>query len=288
MKAHTSGGIRPSAIAGTWYPGKSDQLASQIDTMLAHALPIAAPGKILALIVPHAGYRYSGAVAARAFKAIQDMTYQRVVVISPMHHPYVDPLLTTSHNAYSTPLGNIPVDRQVLEGLSQQMPLAAVSNDPEHALEIELPFLQRALYAPFDLVFLMMRDQSYEAAERIARTLIDIFQDGKDTLLVASSDLSHFYPDTAARQFDRHLLELIAANDAKGVIHADTQGVAFACGRGAIAAVILASSRMGAKAVCVAGYGTSADASGDYQRVVGYGSAIICDSANKLQTGLDA
>jgi MEMO1 family protein len=288
MKAHISGGIRPSAIAGTWYPGKSDQLASQIDLMLAHAPPIAAPGKIRALIVPHAGYRYSGNIAARAFKAIQSMTYQRVVAISPIHHPYSDPLLTTSHSAYSTPLGIIPVDWQVLEALSEQVPLSAVSNDPEHALEIELPFLQRALDAPFDFVPLMMRDQSYEAAERIARTLVDIFQDGKDTLLVASSDLSHFYSDTAARHFDRHLLELIAANDAGGVIHAETQGIAFACGRGAIAAVMLASSWVGAKAVCITGYSTSADACGDYQRVVGYGSAIICHSANKVQVGLDA
>jgi MEMO1 family protein len=279
MKAHISGGIRPSAIAGTWYPDKSDQLASQIDTMLSHAPPIAAPGKIRALIVPHAGYRYCGSVAARAFRAIQGMSYQRIAVISPMHHPYDDPLLTTSHNAYSTPLGNIPVDWQVLEALSKQVPLSSVNNDPEHALEIELPFLQRALSVPFGLVPLMMRDQSYEAAERIARALADIFQDGKDTLLVASSDLSHFYPDTAARQFDSRLLGLITANDAEGVIRADTQGIAFACGRGAIAAVMLASDRMGANTACITGYGTSADASGDYQRVVGYGSAIICDAA---------
>jgi MEMO1 family protein len=279
MKAHISGGIRPSAIAGTWYPGKPDQLANAINGMLASAPVITVPGRIQGLIVPHAGLRYSGPIAARAFKGLHRMTYHRVVIISPMHHPFADSLLTSAHSAYSTPLGTIPVDWEVLDIFSDCVPVTAVSNDPEHALEIELPFLQCALKEPFTLVPLMMRDQSYEAAELIARALVDILQGRGDTLLIASSDLSHFYTDVAARQFDSRLMKLVAEQDVKGLINADADGTAFACGRGAIAAIMLAAQGLGAESVFVSGYGTSADVSRDYQRVVGYGSAIIYEKS---------
>jgi AmmeMemoRadiSam system protein B len=275
MRHQIAGDVRPSPIAGTWYPGTPEQLAAAIDELLAAAPEAKVQGLIQGVVVPHAGYRYSGSIAARAFRLLQGLSYDWVVIIAPMHHPYTAPVLTTAHAAYETPLGTIPVDHEVLEALSRRLTLIAVRNDPEHSLEIELPFLQRVLAKPFSLVPLMLRDQSSEAAKRIGAALAAVIGRGTRTLLVASSDLSHFHPDTVARQLDSRIMELIAANDPEGVIRAEDEGRAFACGRGAIASVLIACRHLGADAVHVTGYGTSGETSGDMLRVVGYGSAVI-------------
>lgn len=279
MSAELTGDVRPSPIAGTWYPGRPEQLAETIDQMLNNAPSIDVLGPIRGLVVPHAGYRYSGAIAARAFKLVQGVAYDRVVVISPMHHAYAASVLTTAHTAYQTPLGTIPVDVQTLDELAKQLPLTSVRNDPEHSLEIELPFLQRTLAAPFELIPLMLRDQTLRAAERVGQALAAVIGNPKSTLLVASSDLSHFYPEEVAHRFDDRLMGLLEANDPQGIIKADDEGKAFACGRGAIAVVLIAARAMGAANVQKVGYGTSAEASGDVQRVVGYGSAVIFEGS---------
>lgn len=273
QQAHAD--IRPSPIAGQWYPGNPQRLAETVDRMLEAAPAASVPGEIVGLVVPHAGYVYSGPVAARAFRLVRGREVGRVVLVSPMHHPYADPVLSTAHGAYSTPLGVIEVDAAALSALAEQVPIARVRRDPEHSLEIELPFLQRALGGPFSLVPLMLRDQSLAGARRLGRALAEVLGSAQQTLLVASSDLSHFYPDAAARELDQVMLERIAAFDAEGVIEAEEQGQAFACGRGAIATVLIAARELGADAVQIVGYGTSADASGDTSRVVGYGAAAI-------------
>lgn len=275
MKPDTIDDVRPSSIAGTWYPDDHEQLAAALDQMLAEAHPAPVAGRIRGLIVPHAGYRYSGSVAARGFSLILGSSYERVVVLSPMHHAYDVPLLTSAHAAYKTPLGTIPVDKATLSLLGKRLPLTAVRNDPEHSLEIELPFLQRVIKGTFMLIPLMLRDQSYEMAERIGKALAETIPNPQSVLLVASSDLSHFYPQITAQQFDHRLLSLIEANDPQGIIRADDDGKAFACGKAAIAAVLIAAKAMGVCRVQLTGYGTSADASGDTKRVVGYGSAVI-------------
>lgn len=275
MRLDTTGDVRPSPIAGTWYPDRPEQLAATIDQMLAAAPTIEGLGSIRGLVVPHAGYRYSGAIAARAFRQIQGAAYQRVVVISPMHHVYSSPILSTAHQAYRTPLGTIPVDTAVLDALDQRVPITRVRSDPEHSLEIELPFLQRVLRGSFTLIPLMLRDQSYEISERIGQALAKAIPDPQSTLLVASSDLSHFYAQLVAQQLDQRLLALVEANDPQGIIEADDEGKAFACGRAAIASMLIAARGMGACSVQITGYGTSADTSGDTKRVVGYGSAVV-------------
>jgi MEMO1 family protein len=275
MRPNTADEVRPSSIAGTWYPDNPEQLAAILDQMLAGAPSPPVAGRIRGMVVPHAGYRYSGPVAARAFRLIKGLSYERVIVISPMHHAYSVPLLTSAHSAYKTPLGTIPIDTATLDALGKRLPLTFVGNDPEHALEIELPFLQRVISGSFMLIPLMLRDQSYETAERVGRALVEAVPNPQSALLVASSDLSHFYTEMIAQQFDHRLLSLLEANDPQELIKADDEGKAFACGKGAIAAVLIAARGMGACRVQLTGYGTSADASGDTKRVVGYGSAVI-------------
>ncbi len=270
--------VRPSPIAGTWYPGDAKLLASSIDSMLDAVPHIALSGSPCGLIVPHAGHRYSGRIAACGFRQIQGLSFERVVVISPMHGFSEDQFLTTDHDAYATPLGAIPVDHAAVKAISEQVPIDRIRADSEHSLEIELPFLQRALVAEFRLIPLMLRDQSFEGAQAVGNALAAVLGTLEGTLLVASSDLSHFYPQPIANKLDHRMLDLIAAFDPYGVVSADTQGKAFACGHGAIASVLIAARTLGADRVEITGYGTSGDVTGDTSKVVGYGSAVITTS----------
>ncbi len=271
--------VRPSPIAGRWYPGSARGLQETIGGFLAGVQMTPVAGKIWGVVAPHAGFVYSGPVAAYAFQAVATLRPELVVVISPYHRTHRAPLLTTAHDAYQTPFGDIPVAHDVLRLLDsalnrQQHPgLTRIRNDQEHAVEIELPFLQHVL-GDFELVPLMMVDQRVQAAQALGEVLADCLV-GRDVLFVASSDLSHFYTQAKAAVFDQTLLQRIAAFDPVGVILAEQEGVGFACGRGAIAATLWATQKMGANQVNILKYGTSGDVSGDIESVVGYGSAVI-------------
>src|SRR6266542_3547212 len=143
--------VRPSPIAGKWYEGDPKMLARIVDGYLDEAQLPELDGEVIAVVAPHAGHTYSGAVAGYAFAALRGRSPDLVAVIAPMHHPYQELLITTAHDAYSTPLGDIPVDKgglNELDGLLKSglmFGLSAVENDPEPSLESEFPFLQRAL-----------------------------------------------------------------------------------------------------------------------------------------------
>jgi AmmeMemoRadiSam system protein B len=237
-------------------------------------------GEVVAIISPHAGHVYSGGVAGYAFAAISGMTPETVAIISPMHQPYRDRLLTSGHDAYQTPLGAVPIDKDALQKLDQDLVaelgygLSPVRNDREHSLEIELPFLQRALDKSFSLLPVMVRDQSERVAKCLGFSLARILKDW-DALLVASTDLSHFYPEETANTFDKELLKRIESFDPRAVLQAEEEGKAFACGRAAVAAVLWAARELGADKVQILKYATSGDISGDYRQVVGYGAAVI-------------
>jgi len=273
--------IRPSSIAGRWYPGNARKLGAEVDGYLKAAKLPEIMGEVIALVAPHAGYRYSGAVAGCAFAALHDIEQpDLVVVVSPMHSPYQAPLLTSAHTAYSTPLGEIPIDADALQTLHGHLGkllgygLTAIRFDDEHALEIELPFLQQALAGPFSLLPVMVRDQSIQVMRALGSALTQTL-DGRSALLVASTDLSHFYPQEKAEMLDAEILLQIEALNPAAVIQAEENGSGFACGRGAVAAVLWAAQGLGADCAKITKYATSGDVSGDYTQVVGYGAAVI-------------
>jgi AmmeMemoRadiSam system protein B len=278
--------VRPSPIAGTWYPGNPQALARSVDQQLDAAGPPRFSGRAMGLIVPHAGHRYSGGVAGTAFACLRSQHPEVVGVISPFHQLHPASLLTSGHRAYATPLGQVPIDTGGLAALNaelkrQQLPsLTPVLYDHEHALEIELPFLQRVLEDPFELLPIMMRDQSSTVARALGQALAKVLKQ-RASLLVASSDLSHFYPDPVARRLDAEMLKRIEAFDPQAVLDAESQGVGFACGRAAIATVLWACRELGADCVQLLGYATSGDQTGDLESVVGYGAAVIFRSDNR-------
>ena len=272
--------LRPSPIAGTWYEGNPKTLQDNIDAYLDGAQLPELPGDVVAVIAPHAGHRYSGAVAGYAFAALRGRTPDLVTVISPMHQPYSQPLITSSHEAYSTPLGTIPIDKSALDELDSALRadlgfgLAPVPRDREHSLEIELPFLQRTLKSDFKLLPIMVRAQEPRVSKALGQALASVLED-KDFVLVASTDLSHFYTQETAKKLDSEMLRQIESFSPEGVFEAERTGKGFACGHAAVAAVLWASRELGANVVKLLNYATSGDVTGDYSGVVGYGSAAI-------------
>ena len=278
---------RPSPIAGTWYLGDPVKLARQIDSFLdaARLSDDDLTGSIIGLLAPHAGHRFSGRTAAYSYKAIQGKPRKLAVILSPFHPYFPGELITTAHSAYQTPLGNIPIAKeelQTLEGLlkKQGLALTQIPGDEEHSLEIQLPFLQRAWKVDFELLPLMVRSQDPQSLNRLAESLYQVIN-GKDFLLVASSDLSHFYPLEIAEAMDTEMLRRVKSFDPLSILSAEADGSASACGAGAVATMLWASRLAGADKVQILNYSTSADATGDPSSVVGYGSAAVITTTFK-------
>lgn len=276
---------RPSALAGQWYPADAKQLARSVDAYLWAARNTRVDGEILAIVAPHAGHVYSGAVAGHAFAPLKNMQPKTIVILSPMHYPYPYPLLTSLHRAYTTPLGEVPVARDLIEPLHKNLQttlgfgLTPIAQDPEHSIEIEIPFLQRVFAHVFDILPLMLRDQSPRVARSLADCLLSLVKD-RSTLVVASSDLSHFYPHETACTLDAELLRRVGARDPQAVLRAEEEGTGFACGRGAIATALWLTNALGATQATLLKHATSGEVTGDMQRVVGYAAVAITRPLN--------
>jgi AmmeMemoRadiSam system protein B len=173
-------------------------------------------------------------------------------------------------------LVNIEVDKAALAELSSHLdiPITPVVADKEHSLEIELPFLQRALTSEFKLLPIMVRAQEVDVAQKLGLALAKVLKD-KNALLVASTDLSHFYDQGTANILDAEMLKRFEAFDPDSIFEAEQTGKAFACGHAAVAAVLWAARELGANKVQVLQHATSGDVTGDYSSVVGYGAAVI-------------
>lgn len=252
--------IRPPAVAGTFYPADPGELRLAVERYLegAPGTTAAAPK---AVIVPHAGYVYSGPVAATAYAAIGPLRdrVSRVVLLGPCHHVAVRGVATSSADAFRTPLGDVPVDREPLRDL----PLVTVfdaTHEHEHSLEVHLPFLQYVL-GQFSVLPLVVGDADPEEVAAV----LDALWGGMETLVVVSSDLSHYLDYDSARVRDRATCDAIEDLDADSIDSGD------ACGRHAIRGLLLTARRRGL-AVTTLDLRNSGDTAGPRQQVVGYGS----------------
>ena len=272
--------LRPSPIAGLWYEGNPSALAASINSYMDLARLPELDGKVVAIIAPHAGHRYSGSVAGYAFACVRGQSPDLVVIVGPMHHPFKESILVSTHAAYSTPLGNIPIDRELVTKLDEilvndlNLGISPVFEDPEHSLEILLPFLQQALVGKFNLLPIMLRQQTPLIAEKLGHALAQILKD-KNCLLVASTDLSHFYNERKACSYDAEMLRQVESFSPQGVFQTEYNEDGFACGVGALAAVLWAAKDLGADTVKILQHATSGAVTGDFNRVVGYGAAVV-------------
>ncbi|MCX6056278.1 MAG: AmmeMemoRadiSam system protein B [Chloroflexi bacterium] len=272
--------IRPSPIAGSWYSANPSILSKEIHGYLDQARVPEIHGQIIGLIAPHAGYLYSGQTAGHAYKCVQGDKTDLCVILSPLHayNPY--PLLSSAHAAFSTPLGIVDIDQDLLKTLKSNFEKASlptiqpIAMDREHSLEIQLPFLQTALQGPFQLLPLMVRTQDPIFLQKTAQILAKTLQ-GKKVLVVASTDLSHFYEEKKASSFDQVMIERMVSFLPESVLDAEQNQEGFACGAGAVALALWTLKQLGGNQVSLLHYSNSAKVSGDPSSVVGYGALAI-------------
>ena len=255
--------IRPAAIAGMFYPGKPDVLARNVDALLAAATPAATMAVPKAIIAPHAGYIYSGPIAASIYALIAPARarIKRVVVLGPTHRVAVHGIALPGVNAFATPLGNIAIDAGAVKQL-MALPYVGVSAEAhrqEHSLEVHLPFLQKVINE-FTLVPLAV---GRATAQQVA-SVIDMLWGGEETLIVISSDMSHYLPYAEAQATDNATAEAILA--LRTDLNHDQ-----ACGATPVIGLNLLAQQRGLKAQLI-DLRNSGDTAGDKARVVGYGS----------------
>ncbi|MBN2123751.1 MAG: AmmeMemoRadiSam system protein B [Deltaproteobacteria bacterium] len=270
-------GVRDPILAGSWYPAGAKELSAQIGAFLARAEGKALRGDLKAIIVPHAGITYSGQVAAYAYRLLEGRGFERVVLVGPSHRLPFRGSSVNLQSAYRTPLGEVPVDREFAGELMKACPdLTWVprAHELEHCLEIQIPFLQSVL-GQFRIVPILMGEQDPGSCSRLARALVQGLWGSGGTLLLASTDLSHFHSAERARQLDLEFIRQIRNFDPEGLIRSLRKGDCEACGGGPAAAVMLAAAHLGADRARILSYAHSGDVTGDNTRVVGYLSAAL-------------
>ncbi len=272
--------VRPAAVAGSWYPGNPAALARDLDEYLAAA---AAPpvGHVQALIAPHAGLMFSGPVGAYAYKAAATGTYDVAVLVGPSHFYGFDGVALWPEGAFATPFGEARIDP---DGAAAIATAAVVQSLPgaharEHSLEMQLPFLRRVL-PDVPIVPLLMGYQTRDTIVALAAALEAAFR-GRRALLVASSDLSHYFDAATATRLDGGVRDCVAAFDPEALFARFEQypeherGRYVACGGGPVLAVMLAARALGARHGRVLRYAHSGEISGDNSGVVGYLAAAF-------------
>jgi AmmeMemoRadiSam system protein B len=273
--------IRRPAVAGMFYSGSAGELKEQIEWCYRHELGPGAiprvddkgPRKIVAIVVPHAGYYYSGPVAAYAYKELaEDGIFDTAVILGPNHTGYGAPVSLWLGGDWSTPLGEVEINRKLGQRLLGDVIEAdETAHMQEHSIEVQLPWLQY-LYRKVKIVPITMLAQDIGTARRVGKS---IGQAGDNLVVIASSDLTHYEPHSLAMQKDSSVIEAIVALDEEQLYERCERLRCTMCGYGPVAAAIVASKEMKGKEANLLKYATSGDTSGDSSRVVGYGSIAI-------------
>lgn len=268
--------VRQPVVAGAFYTAHAANLSAEIDRYLAKASKKDLPGEPIGLIAPHAGYQYSGQVAANAYKLVQGKQYDHVIVFAPSHRAYFSGVSVDTKSGYRTPLGTVSINTDLVNEIIKTCACASFheqAHGQEHALEVQLPFLQKVL-GNFSLVPIIMGDQDIQTCAAITGCIAGIVQ-GRKILVVASSDLSHYHPYDQAKELDQRVLNYIDAFDPHGLASALAKHTIEACGGGPMVAALLLGKAMGATKAEVITYANSGDVSGDYSGVVGYAAGVI-------------
>jgi AmmeMemoRadiSam system protein B len=269
--------LRRAAVAGSWYPGTAAAIAGEVDSYLDEALPSVPSGRLVGLVSPHAGLRYSGPVAAYGYSLLRGRDALTAVLVGPSHRAAFEGIALHASGAWDTPLGRAPIDEEIGQALLEAEP--SIFDDPgvhrdEHSLEMQMPFLQR-LVAGLRIVPLLMGTQSREEVEALAAALASVLAT-RQALLVASSDLSQYEPAPIANRRDAEAVEDVRCLQDEGLMHRLETCRNVACGGGPVVAVMKAAKALGADRALVLRYGDSGDVGEhDKSHVVGYLSAAF-------------
>jgi len=259
--------MRTCAVAGMFYPREPSHLEQLLEKFFSTTHP---DGNPVGIVSPHAGYVYSGQVAAVAFGAIPPGFSGTFVVIGPSHRGYIN---CVSEVPWETPLGVVDTDTEFVHSLDIEVD--ELSHRDEHSIEVQIPFIKyrfpRARIAP-----VMMGQQDYPSAVMLAEKIgAAIRSTGRDVRIVASSDFSHYVPEQKAKAEDHYAIEPLRTLNTKEFYRRIAEKRVTACGYGPIAAMVMASARLGAKAARLLRYATSGDVTGDTREVVGYAAIAV-------------
>lgn len=267
--------IRHPAVAGRFYPHDQASLRDEAGSYLAD-IQSTGPMRALGCIAPHAGYLYSGHVAGAVFARTE--VPQCCIVLCPNHTGMGPALSIMSEGEWQTPLGNVPIDTALAANLKQRFPALqedSAAHRAEHAVEVELPFLQ--LRQPeLRFVPIALGTRQFETLEQLGNAIADgITAQKESVLIVASSDMNHYESDTVTRAKDHRAIERILVLDPRGLYDVVTQQDISMCGFGPAVVMLTAARKLGAKSAELVKYATSGDISGDRDRVVGYAGVVV-------------
>lgn len=268
--------MRPQ-VAGSFYPDDPEALRSMIRGFYEKTPDLVLGSGLMGVICPHAGYIYSGPVASYVFKNLPQNRFERIVIIFPSHHSRFRGVLALDIDAYMTPLGPVNVDRQAVRALIKENPVIFYSEqyyNREHSMEVMLPFLQVSLGKGFEIVPLMMGDQSPRMARRLAEILNERFK-GAKTLFLASTDLSHYRSYEKANLMDSRTLTYIVNLDEQGLVSALRSGESELCGYGPVLCLMRLAELRGGGKVRVLKHANSGDTQGKKDSVVGYAAVAV-------------
>ena len=266
--------IRQPAAAGAFYSSDPGMLKREIKGFLGNAQDHGLEG-IRALITPHAGYMYSGQIAAHAYRQIEGKDYDCVLVIAPSHSELFD-FVSIYPGGYETPLGIAQIDKKNADTLvenSEFIKYSSQGHKNEHSLEVQVPFLQVAL-ANTKIVPMAVGNQSPDLIDKLADTIGQTFKQ-KNILMVASSDLSHYHPYDAALSLDQQVEKLVAGYNIQELADRFFSQAIEMCGGAPVLSAMIAARELGAINSKVLVYKNSGDVTGDHSAVVGYLSAVI-------------
>ena len=270
--------IREPAVAGRFYPRNPTELERDVRKFLAPPKDAgaAAPLRAIACIVPHAGYMYSGAVAGAVFTRLE--LPRRYIILCPRHYPQGQPLAILSEGAWRTPLGDVPLDSPLATALARACPLLRedeVAHAVEHAIEVQLPFLQK-LTPEFRFVPIALGTDRFQAFEDLGRAVATVVAaEHEPVLIVASSDMNHYESDEITRKKDARAIDRILALDPRGLYDVVRRENISMCGYGPATTMLVAAKQLGATRAELIRYATSAEVSGDYDWVVGYAGIVV-------------
>ncbi len=276
--------IREPAVAGTFYPARAQDLKKMVNGFLEQVNPMELNGELIALVVPHAGFVFSGYVAAHSYRQLEGKEFDTIILIGDSHRVRFPGVSIGNYSAYRTPLGDVKVDRILAERLineNEKIRFLPQAHKREHSLEVQLPFLQTVL-KDFKIVPIIMGERSLETCKILRDALIEHTK-GKNVLFIASTDLSHFHPYEKAIEIDRRAILAMGKLDGELLFEGLQRGEYELCGGAATVTTMLIAEKLGADQVTLLKYANSGDVPfGDKSRVVGYAAMAITAPRQEL------
>jgi len=271
--------IREPVVAGKFYPGRKENLANMIKSCFEHkygpgSQPIESSEKIFGIICPHAGYVYSGPTACHSYKSITSQNLELAIIIGPNHFGIGRDAATMVDAQWQTPLGIVEVDSESakeIAKISKFIEIDEYSHSQDHSLEVQVPMLQSILSNEFQILPIILRAQDMETAKDVGNAISKIAKK-KNSIIVGSSDFTHYEENSFAHSQDKALIEPILEMDVERFYQVLMEKRVTACGYGAIASTMIACKNLGATKGVLLSYATSGDVSGDTESVVGYGA----------------